>query len=139
MNGERNAIDQAVRHLDWMDGERAQLDAFVRAHLAEVGVVEQAVLVEFVFDVGEGEFGSVDRDVQFRKYPGQGTDVVFMTVRKNDAANALAIFDEIRNVWDDDVYTEQLGLGEHKASIDDEDVVTPAEGHAVHAELAEAS
>jgi len=40
------------------DGEDSGLEALVGPHFAEVGVVEQAVLVEFVFDVGESEFSN---------------------------------------------------------------------------------
>ena len=63
VDGEGHAIDQAVGHVDGVDGEDSSLEALVGAHLAEVGVVEQAVLVEFVFDVGERELGAPDRDL----------------------------------------------------------------------------
>ena len=115
------------------------LEALVGAHLAQVGVVEQSVLVELVFDVGERELGAPDGHVQFGEKPGQGADVILVAVGEDDAAHALAIFDEIRNVGDDDVDAEQFGFGEHEAGVDDNDVVSPAHGHAVHAELAKAA
>ncbi len=136
---ERDAIDQAVRDLDGMDGERSGLEALVGAHFAQVGVVEQAVLVEFVFDVGERELGAPDGDFEFGEHPGERADVVFVAVREDDSAHALAVLDEIRNVGDNDVDAEQFGFGEHESGIDDENVVSPADGHAVHAEFAEAS
>ena len=52
---------------------------------------------------------------------------------------ALAVLDEIGDVGDDDVDAEQFGFGEHQSGIDDDDVVSPAHGHAVHAEFAEAA
>ena len=52
---------------------------------------------------------------------------------------ALAVFDEIGNVGDDDVDAEQFGFGEHESGVDDDDVVAPADGHAVHTELAQAA
>ena len=67
VNRERNAIDQAVRDLDRMDGERSQLEALVGAHLAQVGVVEQAVLFELVFHIGQREFGAKDGNVQLAR------------------------------------------------------------------------
>jgi len=93
VNGERYAVDQAVRDPNRMDCERAQLDALIGAHFAQIGVVEQAVLVELVFDVGERELRAVDRDVEFREDPRQGADVVFVAVREDDAADALAVLD----------------------------------------------
>ena len=49
----------------------------------------------------------------------------------------LAVFGQIGNVGNDDVHAQQLGFGEHQAGIDDDDVIAPAHGHAVHSELAE--
>ena len=135
---EGNAIDQAMRDLDRMNREGSGLEALVGAHFAEVGVVEQAVLVEFVFDVSERELGAPDRDVKFGEHPGECADVVFVAVSEDDSANALAVFGEIRNVGNDDVDAEEFGFGEHESGVDDDDVVSPADGHAVHAEFAEA-
>ena len=138
VDGERDAIDQAVRDLNGMNGEGSGLEALVGAHFAQVGVVEQAVLVEFVFDVGERELGAPDGDFEFGEHPGKRADVIFVAVSQDDAANALAILDEIGDVGDNDVDAEKLGFGEHESGVDDENVVSPADGHAVHAEFAEA-
>ena len=71
VNGQRNAIHQAVRDLNGMDGERPDLEALAGADLTQVGVVEQAMLVEFVFDVGQGELGALDGNVEFGEHPRQ--------------------------------------------------------------------
>jgi hypothetical protein len=63
--------------------------------------------------------------------------VIFVAVRKNDAAYALAIFGEIRNIGDNDVYAQQFRFGEHQTRVDDDNVITPPDGHAVHTELAQ--
>ena len=46
---------------------------------------------------------------------------------------------QIGNVGNHDVDAEQFGFGEHEAGVDDDDVVSPAHGHAVHTELAQAA
>jgi hypothetical protein len=94
------------------------------------------VFVELVFDVGQRELGGPDGNVQFAENPGQGADVVFVAVREHDAAHMLAILEQVRNVGNDDVDAQQLGLGEHQAGIDHDDVIAIADGHAVHTELA---
>ncbi len=33
----------------------------------------------------------------------------------------------------------KFGFGEHQAGVDDDDVIAPAHGHAVHSELAQAA
>ena len=136
VDGERNAIDQAVRDLQRMNRERPDLEAFSGTDLAQVGVVEELVFVELVFDVGQRELGAPDGNVQFAENPGQGADVVFVAVGEHDAAHMLAIFEQVRNVGDDDVDAQQLGFGEHQAGVDHDDVIAAADGHAVHTELA---
>ena len=66
---ECNAIHQAMRDLDGMNREGSDLEALVGAHFAEVGIVQQAVLVEFVFHVGERELRAPDWDVEVRRAP----------------------------------------------------------------------
>ena len=51
------------------------------------------MLVEFVFDVGEGEFGAPDGNVEFRKNPGKSADVILVSVSEDNPANSLAILD----------------------------------------------
>ena len=126
VDGERYAVDQAVGDLNRMDGEDAGLEALVGAHFAQVGVVEQAVLVQFVFDVGERELGAPDGDFEFGKHPGQRADVVFVAVGEDDSANVLAVLDEIGDVGDDDIDAEKFGFGEHQSGVDDDDVVVPS-------------
>jgi hypothetical protein len=64
--------------------------------------------------------------------------VIFVAVGQDDAANALAVLDEVGDVGDNDVDAKQFGFGEHESGVDDDDVVSPADRHAVHAEFAEA-
>jgi hypothetical protein len=97
------------------------------------------MLVKLVFDVGQRELGSPDGDLQFRKKPGERTDVVLVPVGEDDGANALPVFGEIRDVRDNDIHAEEFGLREHQSGVDYDYVVAPAHGHAIHAELAEAT
>ena len=136
---QRHAIHQAVRHLDGMDGERPDLETLARADLAQIGIVEQSVLFQLVFDVGQRELRAPDRHVQFAQNPGQRADVVFVAVGQNDAAHPLAVFGQVGDIGDDDVDAQQFGFGKHQAGVDDDNVVTPANGHAVHPELAQAA
>ena len=64
--------------------------------------------------------------------------MIFVAVGEHDAANMLAVLHQIRNVGDYDIDAEQFGFGEHEAAVDDNNVVSPADGHAVHTELAKA-
>ena len=137
VDSECDTIDQAVRYLQRMNGERPNLEALSGTDFAQVGVVEELVFVELILDVGQRKLGAPDGNVQFAENPRQGTDVIFVAVRQHDAAHMLAIFEQIRNVGDDDVDAQQLGFGEHQAGVNHDDVVAKADGHAVHTELAQ--
>ncbi len=139
VDGEGDAVDERVRDADGHDREGPEGEALAGQHLDQVGVVEEAVFVEFALDEGEGEFGSVDGNVQLGEDPGQAADVVFMAVREQDGFDLVAVFGEVGDVGDDDVDAEEFFFGKHQAGVDDDDVILPAEGHAVHTELAEAT
>jgi len=64
--------------------------------------------------------------------------VILVPVGQQDSANLLAVFGQEADVGHDDVDAQQLFFRKHETGIDDKDVILPAEGRAVHAELAEA-
>ncbi len=139
LDGQRNAIDQAVGDAEGLDGEGAEMEFALRLDLDQLGVVQQFVLFELAFDVGQRELRGVDRHIELAQQPGQAADVVLVAVGKNDAAHAGAVLDEIGDIRYDDVDAEQVALRKHEAGVDDEDVFVPADGHAVHSELAESA
>src|SRR3954469_10726622 len=120
-----------------MNGERPQLEAFAGLNLVHLSVIEQAVFFQLAFDERERELSAIDGDVEFGEDPGQSADVVFVAVRQDDAADFVAVLEQISDIGDNDVHAQQFGFGEHEAGVDDDDVVTPANGHAVHSELAQ--
>ncbi len=69
--------------------------------------------------------------------PWQPADMVLVAVGENDGAHVLAVLEQVAEIGDDDVDAEQFGFGEHQPGVDDDDVVAPANGHAIHAEFAE--
>src|SRR6202021_1484408 len=119
-----------------MDRKRSNLAALYGANLTQVRVVEKLMFVELVFNIGQRELCAPDRNIQFAENPRKRSDMVFMSVCEHDAAHILTIFQQVRNVGEDDIDAPQLGFGEHKPGIDDDDVIAVAYGHAVHTELA---
>ena len=138
MDGQRHAVHQPVGHADGHDGERPKGEAASGQDLDQLGVFEQAVLLELALHQGQGELGAVDGDVQLGEYPGQAADVVLVPVGQDDGANLVAVLGQVADIGDDDVDAQKLFFGKHQAGIDDDDVILPPEGHAVHTELAQA-
>src|ERR1051326_7294823 len=60
-----------------------------------------------------------------------------MSVGQNNTADFIAVLQQISDVRNNDIHTEQLGFRKHQAGIDDDNVVTIAHGHAVHSKFAE--
>ena len=136
MDGERDAVDQRVCDADRHDREGAEGEASAGEDLDEFGVVEQAMLFELAFDVGKGELGAVDGNVEFGEDPGQAADVVLVAVSEHDAADLAAVLDKIADVGHDNVDPEKLFFGEHEAGVDHENVVAEVQSQAVHTEFA---
>src|SRR5215470_7091668 len=136
---ECHAIHKTVRDMDGMNGKRPDFKALSGANLMQLDIIEQLVLFQLVLDIGQCEFRSPHGDVQFRENPGQRADVILMSVGKDYTFYRRTILNQIRDVRYDNVDPEQLCLGEHQPGVNDDDVVPPAHGHAVHAELAESA
>ena len=62
-----------------------------------------------------------------------------MAVGEDDGADMLLVFNEIGDIGNNDIDAEQFRLGKHHPGIDHDNVVFPAHGEAVHAELAQAA
>ncbi len=115
------------------------LEALARPDLVEHGIVQQGMLFQFAFHVGQSEFGAIDRNVELRQNPRQRSNVIFVAVRKNNRAHVGTILDQVGDIGNNNVYAQQLGFGEHKPGVNDDNVVAPANGHAIHAEFAEST
>src|ERR1700721_2164311 len=95
LDRQRDTINQAVSDPNGLDGKGAQVKLLPRRNLDQLCGVEQAVLFELAFDIGEGELGGVDGNLQFAQNPGQATDMVLVTMRQDNGANMLAVLDEV--------------------------------------------
>ncbi len=80
---------------------------------------------------------AVDRHVQLGDQPRDAANVVFVPVGQQNATNFFAIFNQVSEGGNDDIHAEQFVLREHHSGIDDDNVIVPADGHAVHSELAQ--
>ena len=65
--------------------------------------------------------------------------MVLVAMGEDDGADMLPILSEVSDVGYDDVHAQELRFGEHQAGVDDDDVVFPSQGEAVHAEFAQAA
>ena len=135
--GVRDAMGDAhILHL-----ELPQVDGSSRLDQAQVGVLEEPVLLELDGDQAMREAGTVDgRALAFGQAElgedvGKGAGVVLVPVGDDDAAQLLDAVGHVGDVGDHQVHPQHLLLGEHKAGIDDDEVFAQFEDHHVLADL----
>ena len=139
VDGEGYAINQRMRDADGLDGEGAEGEFFFRRDLDERDFVEELMLFELAFDIGQGEFGGVDGNLELAEDPGKSANVVFVAMSEDDGADMFPVFSEVGDVGHDDVDAQQFRFREHEAGVNNDNVVFPADRQAVHAEFAEAT
>ena len=67
-----------------------------------------------------------------------GADVILVAVRQHERGGAPFLL-QVRQIRNDPIHAEQLGIGEHDAGVDDNRRLAPGERQHVHAELAESA
>jgi hypothetical protein len=136
-DGERDAVDGAMRDGNKFDLEGVNLDEATGCDFAQRGGIEEACFFEALFDEREGEARAVDGHVEVAKNVRQGADVIFVAVGEDDRFDEMAILFQVGDVGNDEVDAEEFGFGEHHSGVDDDDGIADANRHHVHAEFAE--
>ncbi len=62
--------------------------------------------------------------------------MVHVAVGEDDGADMRLVFNQVGDIGDNNIHSQQLRLREHQPGVDHDNVVFPAEREAVHAELA---
>ena len=110
-----------------------------RLHRHESAGRVEAVLVELGLHERQRQRRAVNRTVDERQHVGHRPDVILVAVRQDQRLDLAAARLEIGQVGDDQVDAGQIGLGEHRAGVDDDGRLPTRDGHHVQAELAEAA
>ena len=97
--------------------------------------------LSFEFDQPVHQAGGEDRrrQLQVVDQVGQRAHMVFVAVRDDDADDAIALVAQIAPVGQDQVDAQHVVAWEHKAGVDDQDLIVNLEKRHVLADLAEAA
>ncbi len=118
------------------DLEDPQRDTLARVDPMHPRPADEAVLLQFVAQQPQGQAGAVDRRIaQPLQQEGDGADMVFVAVGQDQGADVAGAAVESRDVGEDQIDPEHVGLGEHQAAVDDEDFAAALQGHQVQADL----
>ena len=137
---DRDGVWHRVRDPDELRVERADARAArLRLDLDELGVDEQAVLVELGLHEPEREARSPhlglcpDLAEEVRQRP----DVILVAVREDDRVEDVGVLCDVREVGEDEVDSEQLRPRKREAGVDQDHAPAVLEGGHVLAHLAQ--
>ena len=139
LDGEAHRVGDGVVGVDELHGELARLDHLARLAGDELGLVQQAVLLQLQLHQPRGHAGGVDGHVDIPQQIGDGADVVLVSVGEEDAPDAVLVLDEIGEVGDHHVDAVHVVVGKAHAHVDHDDVpAVLVDGH-VLADLIESA
>src|SRR5690606_30055102 len=119
--------------------DRTELDDGIAVDQVALRLVQQSGFLQLVLDQAEGQLRGVDRHVQVLEDIRQASDVVLVSVSYQNSPYFVSIFQQIRNIRDDDIDTEHFFLGEFQTGVDDHDVVAVLHDIHVLADLAQSA
>ena len=137
LDGQRGGVRDAVADGDHLHAEGPEPEAVADPDLPEVGLAEDAVLLQLGLGQPEGQARAVDGHVEALEDEGKRADVVLVTVGEHDAQHLLAGLEEVGDVGDDEVDAVHLQLREHQPGVHDQELVLPLQRPHVPADLAE--
>ena len=125
----------------WMNSieKRPQFQTVAGLDRVELGVIDHPMLFQTPLHQRQREGGAVHRHGDLLQQKRYAADVIFVAVRQDQAADVGRVLLQIREIGRDDVDAQQLVVREHHPGVHDDDVVAVADGHGVHAELAQAA
>ena len=139
LDGEGHRVGNGVVDVDELHAELARLDHLARLAGDELGLVQQAVLLQLQLHQPRGHAGGVDGGVDVPQQIGDGADVVLVPVGEEDAPDLVLVLDEIGEVGDDHVDAVHVVVGEAHAHVHHDDVPAVLVDGEVLADLVEAA
>ena len=121
----------------WTDGESGAYTRDIAAVMRDNFGFQHAVLVELELDEGRRERRGVDRAVYRLQQVRHRSDMVFMAVRQDQAADLLRVQFEIGDVGIDDVHPIHAFIGKTHPRIHNDDVIRIFEHRHILADLTE--
>src|SRR4029077_9931646 len=122
-DGQRHAINRTMGYADKFDFEWPNFQLASRDYLAQVCLVEQAMLLKTLVYQRQCEARAINGSAEVAQDVGKGADVVFMAMGEQDSAQVLLLLFQISDIGDDDVHAKEFGLREHHAGVNENHVV----------------
>ena len=120
---EAAGIRYRVVHTDKLHRHAAELHGLPRLNHIKPALGEYAVLLQLALYKSEGERSSVHRHVDSFEQIRKASDMILMSVGKDNSPELLLVFDDIGEIGDHEVYAEHVIVRESKSAVHDEHIV----------------
>jgi len=134
-----DTVGYAVRHPDELQLHIADVEGAARLYPVHLDSGEKTVLGQPSPRQAECQRRGINWYVDFFQQIREAPDVIFVPVSQNQGANLVLVVGEIPQFGNDKVDTEKIVLGKHEAGVDDHYGSAIADGHHIHAKLAQSS
>ncbi|MEZ5180279.1 MAG: hypothetical protein R2702_00095 [Acidimicrobiales bacterium] len=131
------AVGHRVGDRDELAVERAELPALAVGHDDHLGAVHQARLLDAARGEAERQRRADDRERQLPQGEGQGPVVVLVAVGDDAPLDVVGPLEQPREVGQDQVDPEHVGVGEHQPAVEEHDAPLDLDRRAVPADLPE--
>ena len=136
---ERNGVGDAVVHVYEFDRKRAETEGRADLLGEYLRIVQQIVLFKLQLDERRGERHRVDRHVQLLENVRHSTDMILMSVRDYDSADAGGVGLEIADVRQNHVDAVHILVREAHAAVNDDNIAAELKGSHVLSYLAKSA
>ena len=135
----RAGVGNGVVHMNELRLNCAESDARACFDRPQIGFPRQRVLLQFVFDDPERQRRSVNGRVDRSQNIRNCADVILVSVRQQDSADAVFVRFEIGDVGDDQIDARHIVIGKTESAIDDYHVVVVFHNRHVLADFPESA
>ena len=137
MDGEGHRVRDGVVDVDELHVELAHPDHLPGLHGDELGLLEQAVLLQLQLDEARGQPGAVHRHIHLAQHIGDGPDVVLVSVGDDQAPDAGLVLHQVCHVGDDQVDAVHVVAGKGHAAVHHDDLAAVLINRHILADLVE--
>ena len=145
VDGEGHRVGDGVVHMDELHIELPGPDHLPGLHGNQLGLLEQAVLLQLELDQPGCKSGAVNGHVHLPEHIGDGADVVLVPVGDEEPPDPPLVFHQIGHIGDHQIDPVHVPVREAHAAVDDDhlaavlidrhvlsDLIETAEGNNFH-------
>ena len=139
VHGHREGVRNRVRHGDELHVEGSDHATFAVSHHHQIGAPQQSGFLDATTRQTQRDGRAEHGERQLAQQELQRSDVVLVTVRGHATHHAVGVLAQPREVRQHQVDAVHVDVGEHQATVDEEQLVVLLDHHAVATDLTQSS